>query len=268
MRAEGWLVGMMDATNSTDETHASPYGLIGLSLSLIAAIVLALILMGAGAGLSYLAVMVLRGAPTARAAVDSVIAALQADNEFSAARLALGLIFYLAALVALLLIAGWRGGRNWRALVAWRPPTWPVRDKVLWGIAALGLIYGLASSAALGYFYPKSNSWLLLPRDHLAAALLFIVAVVMAPVAEETYFRGWIFTSLRHKWGHWPAVLISALLFALAHYESTHLYALAVFPLGLILAALRARTGSARTSMVFHAANNLIAFLSAGVGGS
>jgi membrane protease YdiL (CAAX protease family) len=259
---------MMDATNSTEQTHASPYGLIGLTFSLIVSIVLALILMGAGAGLSYLAVMVLHGAPAARAAVDSVIVALQADNEFSAARLALGLIFYVAALVALLLIARWRGGRDWRALVAWRAPTWPVRDKVLWGIAALGLLYGLGSSAALGYFYSASNSWLLLPRDHLAAALLFVVAVVMAPVAEETYFRGWIFTSLRAHWGLWPAMIVSALLFALAHYESTHLYALAVFPLGLILAALRARTGSTRTSMAFHAANNLIAFLSASVGGS
>ena len=91
----------------------------------------------------------------------------------------------------------------------------------------------------------------------------FVVAVIVAPVVEETYFRGWIFTSLRQSWGRWPAVIISALLFGLAHYKSTHLYALAVFPLGLILAALRERTGSAGTSMLFHAANNLIAVLSA-----
>ena len=97
----------------------------------------------------------------------------------------------------------------------------------------------------------------------LAIALLFIVAVIVAPIVEETYFRGWIFTSLRQSWGRWPAVIISALLFGLAHYELTHLYALAVFPLGLILAALRERTGSAGTSMLFHAANNLIAVLSA-----
>jgi uncharacterized protein len=260
----------MDAPASSefaDETHR-PYGPIGLALSLIAAIVLALLLMGAVAGAGTLAVVVFQGAPAARALVGNVVNALQAGNEFGAAPLTLGLVFYIAALAALLLIARWRGGRDWRALIAWRAPTWPLRDKVLWGIAALGLVYGLASSAALSYFYPKSDTWLLLPRDHVAAALLFVVAVVMAPLAEETYFRGWIFTSLRYRWGVWPAAIISALLFALAHYESTHLYALAVFPLGLILAALRARTGSARTSMMFHAANNLIAVLSAGIGGS
>lgn len=258
----------MDATNPAEKTHAPPYGVVGLCLSVVAAIILALCLMGVGAGLTYFAVVGLRGGSAARMAVDGALAALQTGGEFSAARLALGLIFYVAALVALVLIALWRGGRHWRELIAWRPPVWPLRDKVLWGLAALGLIYGLGSSAALGYFYPKSNTWLLLPRDHLAVALLFVVAVVMAPVAEETYFRGWIFTGLRARWGLWPAMIVSSLLFALAHYESTHLYALAVFPLGLILAALRARTGSARTSMVFHAVNNLIAFLSAGVGGS
>lgn len=260
----------MDAQASyrSAEEAEKPYGVIGLVLSLIVAIVIAVLLMGAAAAISYFGVVLLRGAPAAKAAFDSIVTALETEPQFGAAPLTLGLIFYVAALISLLLIARWRGGHAWRGLVAWRGPTWPLRDKAIWAIAALGLVYGLASSAALGYFYPRSNSWLVLPRDHLAAAVLFVLAVFFAPVAEETYFRGWIFTSLRVHWGRWPAVIVSALLFALAHYESTHLYALAVFPLGLILAALRERTGSARTSMVFHAANNLIAFLSAGAGGS
>lgn len=256
-----------DAETGAGQTRA-PYGVIGLCLSLVTALALTVILMAAAIAAAYFAMAALHGWAGARAALTSLVAALQVDNEFSTARLAFGLLLYAAALVALLLIARWRGGADWRSLVAWRPPAWPRRDKMLWGIAALGLVYGLASSAALGYFYPKSDSWLLVPRDHLSAGLLLALAVVGAPLVEETYFRGWIYTSLRFRLGMWPALVISALLFGLAHYESTHLYALAVFPLGLVLGALRERTGSTRTSMLFHAANNLIAFFSAGLSGS
>ncbi len=254
----------MDAADA--DKKAVPYGIIGLCLSLIAAILLAVILMAAIVLLAYLAVAALHGQPGAHTALDTIVAALQVDNEFSSARLALGIFFYAAALAAILLLAWWRGGKDWRGLLAWRPPLWPWRDKAIWGIAAAGLGYGFASSAALGYFYPKSNNWLVIPHDHLSAGLLLIMAVVLAPLAEETYFRGWIFTSLRYRWGMWPAIVISALLFGLAHYESTHLYALVVFPLGLVLAGLRERTGSALTSMLFHAVNNLIAFMSATAG--
>ncbi len=223
---------------------------------------------GGDGGAAFLVAAALHGWEGARAGLGGFLTALQTGDEFNAARLGLSLFVYAAALAALLLIARWRGGADWRSLVAWRAPAWPWRDKVLWGIAAFGLIYGFASSAALGYFYPKSNSWLLIPRDHVSAGLLLVLAVVGAPLVEETYFRGWIYTSLRFRLGMWPAIMISALLFGLAHYESTHLYALAVFPLGLVLAALRERTGSTRTSMVFHAVNNLIAFFSAGLSGS
>lgn len=246
----------------------APYGIIGLCVSVVVAIVIAVALMAVITGSVYLAIVILHGKGAAKASAAAILTALEANNEFGVAPLGLGTYFYAAALAGIVLVALWRGGKNWRDLIAWRPPLWPVRDKVLWLLAATGLIYGLASSAALGYFYPKSNTWLLIPRDPVAAGLLLVMAAIMAPVAEETYFRGWIFTSLRARWGRWPAIVVSALLFGLAHYESTHLYALAVFPLGLVLAGLRERTGSAGTSMLFHAANNLIAFLSASMAGS
>ncbi|HEY0145206.1 MAG TPA: type II CAAX endopeptidase family protein [Methylovirgula sp.] len=252
----------MDATPEMQSKRA-PYGIIGLCLSIVAAIVLTLIVMAAAAAAVYFGDAALHGMGDARTKARAVLSTLQIDDQFGAARLALGIFFYVAALASILLVACWRAGRDWRTLVAWRVPLWPMRDKILWGIVAIGLIYDLASSAALAHFYPQSNSWLQMPHGHMAIALLLVVAVIVAPVVEETYFRGWIFTSLRQSWGRWPAIIISALLFGLAHYESTHLYALAVFPLGLILAALRERTGSAGTSMLFHAANNLIAVLSA-----
>ena len=86
---------------------------------------------------------------------------------------------------------------------------------------------------------------------------------MLAPFTEELLFRGWIYTSLRFSFGLWPAVLASAAVFGFAHYEDTHLYALAVFPVGIALALIRERTGSVKASMLFHAFNNLIAFCAA-----
>jgi membrane protease YdiL (CAAX protease family) len=54
--------------------------------------------------------------------------------------------------------------------------------------------------------------------------------------------------------------LISAALFASAHYESTHIYAPVVFPVGLALGGLRETTGSLKGSISFHAFYNAIAY--------
>ena len=86
------------------------------------------------------------------------------------------------------------------------------------------------------------------------------LAVLIAPVTEELLFRGWIYTGLRFHWGLWPALLTTSALFACAHYENTHLYALAVFPIGLALGVIRERTGSVKASILFHALNNFVAF--------
>jgi len=48
-------------------------------------------------------------------------------------------------------------------------------------------------------------------------------------------------------------------VFAGMHYEKTHLYALAVFPIGLALGAIREITGTIKSTISFHAFNNLIA---------
>ena len=86
-----------------------------------------------------------------------------------------------------------------------------------------------------------------------------MLAVLLGPLAEEVLFRGWMYTSLRAGFGVPVAVLVTSVLFALAHWESTHLYALAVFPVGLALAFVRERTGGIAGSFVFHACYNGVA---------
>ena len=99
--------------------------------------------------------------------------------------------------------------------------------------------------------------------DDSTAAMLavaFLVSVV-APVAEEFFFRGYFFTALRSWRGVWPAAILTGLVFGAIHVGSApapFLVPLAVF--GLVLCLLYWRTGSLYPCIALHALNNSLAF--------
>jgi len=248
----------------TPDPLRQPYGLLGLCLSLGGIAGLALVITVAIGGCAALVAGMTFGWRAVNGFLVDATTPQQGEGV-APLRLVLGVALagYLAIGIAILAFARWRGGPHWRRLVGLGPMVWRLNDKVLWAIAAGALIYSVAATAVLGYFYPKSQSWFTVPSDRKAFLMLFLLGVVLAPITEELLFRGWIYTSLRFSFGLWPALVVSAALFGLAHYENTHLYALAVFPMGLALAAIRERTGSVKASMLFHAFNNFIAFCAA-----
>ena len=102
--------------------------------------------------------------------------------------------------------------------------------------------------------------------------LAFITLVIIAPVAEETLFRGYLYGKLRKYMPMVGAVLLSATLFALLHLNfgidaesgefmvSQWNVVLSILPLGIILAVLREKTGSIWASILLHAIKNGVAF--------
>ena len=96
-------------------------------------------------------------------------------------------------------------------------------------------------------------------RDPLALALLAITAVVLAPLFEETVFRGVLLPVLGRSLGRSGSVLVSALVFAIAHLSIGELPPLLV--LGLGLALLRLSTGRLFPCVVMHALWNGVTFL-------
>jgi CAAX protease family protein len=82
-------------------------------------------------------------------------------------------------------------------------------------------------------------------------------AVLVAPFCEELFFRGFLFGGLLHQMSFWPAALLSAFLFALAHGDVGSFIVLFIF--GVVLAFVRWRTGSIWPGIVIHAANNATA---------
>jgi CAAX protease family protein len=102
-----------------------------------------------------------------------------------------------------------------------------------------------------------------LGADQSTVALLavaFLVSVV-APIAEEFFFRGFFFGALRNWRGVLPAAIITGLVFGAIHLGSAEvafLVPLAFF--GFALCLLRDRTGSLYPCMALHCLNNSLAF--------
>jgi membrane protease YdiL (CAAX protease family) len=85
-----------------------------------------------------------------------------------------------------------------------------------------------------------------------------VLAVVTAPVAEETFFRGFLFGGLVKRLGIFWAALASGLLFSLAHAQPTTLIPFTFA--GMLLAWSYAYTGSIWTNIAAHLTFNLIGF--------
>ena len=62
---------------------------------------------------------------------------------------------------------------------------------------------------------PEQLSSNLSALGKVAAAVL---AIVVAPITEEFFFRGMLFRSVRDRWGFWVGAVSSSLLFGLVHY--------------------------------------------------
>ncbi len=98
------------------------------------------------------------------------------------------------------------------------------------------------------------------------AAAFFVCAV--APMAEEFFFRGFLFGVLRQmhipvagrELGPWVAAVIVGLLFGLAHTGSAaSQYLVPLGFLGFVLCLVRWRTGSLYPCMALHSINNSLA---------
>jgi membrane protease YdiL (CAAX protease family) len=82
--------------------------------------------------------------------------------------------------------------------------------------------------------------------------------IVVAPIAEELLFRGFLFRVLRMRMGFWAAALIDGVLFGLVHGSLVIVPVLAF--LGVALCWVYERTGSLFPCIAIHVLNNTIAY--------
>lgn len=100
-----------------------------------------------------------------------------------------------------------------------------------------------------------------LPEDLRGIEILLagLAVVVVAPIAEELFFRGFLYQALRRWRGTTQGIVLSAVVFALPHVSP--LIIPSIFALGVILAYLFEKRGSVVAAIAAHATFNLVGFI-------
>jgi membrane protease YdiL (CAAX protease family) len=91
------------------------------------------------------------------------------------------------------------------------------------------------------------------------------MVIVIAPVAEEIFFRGFFYRALRSRFTIAGAATIDGLLFGVIHYDFSGAEALLILPplaaLGIVFCLVYERTGSLFAVIALHALVNTFGYL-------
>ena len=127
--------------------------------------------------------------------------------------------------------------------------------------AAVALLLFLLLSTASELLYrhwalqPTGEPWHLRYSPPALAVRLAFVALVF-PVAEEIFFRGFLFGALGRRWGDLVAIAGSSVLFAALHLQYDLRGMALVFADAIFFALVRARTRSTLLTIALHMLGN------------
>lgn len=130
------------------------------------------------------------------------------------------------------------------------------------GVEALG-----ALMEALGHEIVEQG-WVLqlIERGGPELLLALPMIVVLAPLAEEVFFRGYLLEALRPAWGRVGSVVVSSAAFAAVHGHAPALPAYLLY--GACLAVAARRSGTLLVPVVAHVTVNVLAMARAWLQGS
>ncbi len=140
-----------------------------------------------------------------------------------------------------------------------------------WLIPVLGVILIVNIAALLlflaytGIHLPEIRGGTQMLLEHFAelglptqVAMVFFL-VVGAPVSEDLFFRGWLWTGLRQWWGPLPVMLCTSAIWLAAHLMDGLARPLFLIPAAIVLSLARYYCDSLKASMLLHMVNNLLA---------
>jgi uncharacterized protein len=231
------------------EDLRAPWGWIDLLLFVLIAT----------AGTFVLGMLVFLGFTASGVTLSELRASTRAQgifNVISEVFLFSGLIAYLALQMRLRFRAPFWRTIGWRQLDA---GAFPRALRVL-GFIAGGFFLALIVQIASAVFGTKAKLPIeALFEDRLTAALILSLAVLMAPLVEETIFRGYIYPVVARSFGRAVGVVVTGTLFGLLHaaqlWGGWTQIALLVF-VGLALTYTRAVTRTVFASYLVHLGYN------------
>jgi membrane protease YdiL (CAAX protease family) len=156
----------------------------------------------------------------------------------------------------------------WRAL-GWRPFRLASRDAgSQLSVILKYVVGGFGLALTVGWLSRFFNQDTQLPMEDLfrsrqTVLLLMGLGILVAPVVEETVFRGCIFPVLSRKLGVPAGVILTGVLFGVAHAQQLWggwgEIALLIC-VGIVLTYVRARAGTVAASYLVHVSYNTILF--------
>lgn len=141
--------------------------------------------------------------------------------------------------------------------VSWN---WPRAQMRASALLLAGIVLATAVMLVSPYLpIPKSLPMQRLFRDPTSAWLLATFGVLIAPVMEELFYRGFLYPVVKRRLGIVAAVVFTALPFAMMHgpqYDWAWAALLLVFLVGAVFGIVREWSGSVAAAVVVHMAYN------------
>ena len=149
----------------------------------------------------------------------------------------------------------------------WTPLTRGYLLSKPWGTLLWVALFSLGTIIPLSFLYEQLGIEMDENTQQIITSMMkepwgYVAVGILAPLAEEVVFRGAILRTLlgiMSKKNHWVAIIISAALFGLAHFnEAQFINALLM---GLLLGWMYYRTGSLVPGILLHWINNTMAYV-------
>ncbi len=176
------------------------------------------------------------------------------------------IFFFLYVTLSLL-----RGHSFWECL-GWRKiaprPGHHARKPIVYFFAGCGLsLFVAILSSRLKA--PDNSPMEELFKNRQTALLFVAMAVLIAPLVEETLFRGYLYPLFARSFGVTPGILITGVLFGMMHGAQlgwTWGLVTMLILVGIVFTLVRARTGSVFASFLMHLGYNSLISIAALIG--
>ncbi|MEN6451937.1 MAG: ABC transporter permease subunit/CPBP intramembrane protease [Thermoguttaceae bacterium] len=174
----------------------------------------------------------------------------------------LGMIAAPAVLMTLLFTRSPR-----QTLLLRLPAWWTIPAAILLAVALHPSVWIVKS--AIDRMYPMNNAF----REAMSKLatqfgesniwLLLLLLALMPAVCEEIAFRGFVLSGFRHLGHKWRAIILSAVMFGLAH--GVLQQSLSASLIGVVIGYLAVQSGSILPGMVFHLTYNSLVILNGSI---
>jgi membrane protease YdiL (CAAX protease family) len=142
-------------------------------------------------------------------------------------------------------------------------------NTVLWGFVSAVVLFSvdIAVSAVLLLVFGESQAVMdsnntIIQLSETPLGLIYVAtALGLAGVCEEFAFRGFLQNTLNRRYSFIPAVIVSAFVFGLFHFDPQVVYILSAMSAGLVLGYVYHHWNSYVVSAIAHSTVNLVVLI-------